>query len=235
MLGVGGVVAALAALGTASSAQAAISATVAPIGSASSGDHLMTIKNEGPKTEGAILIELSGGEEASGVAPSTCAYGQPVAGTLIGCGPIDAGATLQVCYHGPTATAVTIFYSGAPAVPLSKAGAVGSCPVPGFRPSSGGSGGFSLGKAKDDPKTGTAKLSADVPGAGTVKLSGPGVRTVTARATAAGKVDLTVTATAQKATELDQTGKVTIKATVTFTPAGGKASLESTTFKLVKN
>ncbi|HEY2717495.1 MAG TPA: hypothetical protein VGI73_14865 [Solirubrobacterales bacterium] len=195
----------------------------------------MTIKNEGPKTEGAVLIELSGSEEASGIVPSSCAYGQPVAGTLIGCGPIDAGATLQVCYHGPAARGITIFYAGGQAVPISTAGAVRSCPVPGFKPSSGGSGGFSLGNAKDNPKAGTAKLSAEVPGAGTVKLSGPGVKAVTARATAAGTVNLTVKATGQKATKLEQTGKVTLNATVTFTPAGGKPIAESTTVKLVKN
>lgn len=230
----GAAVAALVGLAFSSSAAAAINATLAPIGSASAGNYLVTIKNEGPNTEGPVLVELSGSEEASGLVPSTCAYNQPLAGT-IGCPPMAAGATLQLCYHGPAASGIIVFYSSTRSTPVSKAGAVGSCPVAGFKPPAAGSGGFSLGEPKERTKTGTAVLPAGVPGAGALRLSGPGVKPVTANAKQAGTVNLTVKATGQKAAKLDDTGKVTVQVTVTFTPSGGKPSAESATVKLVKN
>jgi hypothetical protein len=223
---------ALVGLLAASSAQAALSGALAPIGSASSGNYLVTIKNEGPKTEGSVLIELGGDEEVSAIAPSACAYDQPVAGA-IGCRALAAGATLQVCYHGPAASGLVVFYAGTQSIPLSKGGAVGSCPIPGFRPPTGGSGGFSLGKAKDNPKIGTATLPVVVPGAGAVRLSGPGVKPASASAKAAATVHLTVEASGRQATKLAQSGAVTLQVSVTFTATGGKPSTESTTVKLI--
>ena len=126
-------------------ASAAISATAAPIGSASSGSYLVTVANEGPKTEGVILIELAGSETATGIVPGDCVYGQPVAGSVIGCPQIEAGATLQVCYNGPQTEKVEVFYAGAPAIPLSTVGPVASCPLAGFVPKSTGEGEGSAG------------------------------------------------------------------------------------------
>jgi hypothetical protein len=231
---VGAALAAALALVVVPSASAAVSGTVAPIGSASSGDYLVTIEGEAATPHEELLIELSGEEPATGVAPSSCTYGQPVAGTVIGCPAPSGGAKLQLCYHGPAAASVIEFYASVSPVPLKKGGAVASCPVPGFKASSG-SGGLSLGKAKVDPSSGSAKLPVTVPGAGTVRLSGPGVKAATATAKGAGKVTLTVKASGGKAKQLSEDGKVTLNVTVTFTPSKGKASTASATVKLVEN
>jgi hypothetical protein len=231
-------------LAIAPSAWASVSATVAPIGSASSGSYLVTVTNTGPETEGETLI-TTGETPATNVVPGGCIWNQPVAGA-IGCPKIAAGGMLEVCYTGGEATGVTIFFGGAPKVSLSKAGPVGSCPVPGFTlPSSsagsGAAGGaaagaapFSFGKAKDNLKKGTAALVTNVPGAGTLELSGKGVKSATANPKAAGPVTLTVKATGKAASKLAKTGKVKVKVSVTFTPAGGSPSTQTKTVKLVK-
>lgn len=217
------------------SASAALTATLAPIGSASSGDYLVTIEGEAASPHEVVLIELGGEEVATGIAPSSCTYGQPVAGTVIGCPAPSGGAKLQVCYHGPAATQVQEFYENLPPVPVKKTGPVASCPVPGFKSSSGSAGGLTVGKPKLDAKDGTAKLPVTVPGAGTVKISGPGVQSATATAKAAGKVSPTVAATGAEAQKLAKEGTVTLNVTVTFTPTKGKKSTGSATVRLVEN
>jgi hypothetical protein len=235
-------------------ASAAISATAAPIGSASSGSYLVTVVNEGPKTEGVILIELAGSETATGIVPGACVYGQPVAGSVIGCPQIEAGATLQVCYNGPQTEKVEEFSAGAPAIPLSTVGPVASCPLAGFVPKStgegegntgtgggdsgGGSGSgsvtkFSLGKVKKRPAKGTATLAVKVPGPGTIKLTGKKVRRATVRAKKAGTFNLTVEAKGKVASKLATGGKVTVKVVITFTPTDGKPKTKSETVRLV--
>lgn len=233
------------ALAFAASAQASVSATLAPIDSASSGSYLLTVTNGGAETEGDILIATGGAVAASSVVPSTCVYNQPVAGQ-IGCPQIPAGGTLQVCYTGPAVTEVAIFYAGAPAVSLTTVGPVGSCPLPGFvLPTSagptpgGGSGspaasGITIGKVTSNAKKGTAKLVTKVPQAGTLKLSGKGVKGTSTKARAAGSVTLTVKASGKAAKTLAATGKVTLKVSVTFTPSGGSPVTGSKTVKLVK-
>jgi hypothetical protein len=174
------------------SAQAAVNATASPIGSASSGSYLVSVVNEGPKTEGAILIELASSEAATGIVPSGCAYGQPIGGPVIGCPQIEAGATLNVCYNGPAPVKVSQFYAGAPPIALSTSGPVGSCPVAGFAPRSSGSG-EGAGSGSGGSQTGTSGSGTATGGGGAPGTGAPGtvaslslgkVRTSAARGTA---------------------------------------------------
>jgi Tol biopolymer transport system component len=103
---------------------------------------------------------------------------------------------------------------------------------------------LSLGKLKRNLHNGTAKLSVTVPGAGTLTLTGKGLvsqpptgsaRTAAAKAVAAaGTVKLTVKAKGTKKAKLDSTGKVVVKAKVTFTPTGGVANTATKLITLKK-
>jgi len=242
-LGVAGV-----ALLSAGQAVAAPTATMAPIGAAGSGNYLVTLVNGTAEKSNLETIELGGGETATSIVPAGCVYGQPLAGWLIGCGAIEVGATLEVCYHGPAAVQVSFFQATMTRVPVSTVGAVGSCPVPGFDPPSagssptpspapaggGGAGGPAspapaaaepkLGKVTVDARNGTAKVTVTVPGAGTVKLSGKGVAAVSKSPAKAGSLVLPVRATGNAAGRLEAHGSVKLHLVVTFAPKAGPAT-----------
>jgi hypothetical protein len=103
---------------------------------------------------------------------------------------------------------------------------------------------LSLGKLKRNLHNGTAKLSVTVPGPGTLTLTGKGLvsqpptgsaRTAAAKAiAAAGTVKLTIKAKGTKQAKLDRTGKVVVKAKVTFTPTGGVANTATKSITLKK-
>ncbi|MFT3865507.1 MAG: hypothetical protein QM729_14645 [Solirubrobacterales bacterium] len=210
-------------------ASAAVSATAAPIGSASSGDYLVKIVNgTGEKASGS-LIELAGGEVPTGLVPTGCVYGRPVAGWVIGCPAIEAGATQEVCYHGPAAVQVSLFLETFTRVPVTAVGAVSSCPLAGFDASGGVA---KLGKVAYDEGKGTATLTVNVPGAGSLKLSGTGVKPVTKKATKVGALELGVKASGQAAQKLASTGSVKLHVVVTFTPSGGAATKLKKTVEL---
>jgi hypothetical protein len=102
-----------------------------------------------------------------------------------------------------------------------------ACPKPSNR--------FSFGKLKRNKKRGTAKLAVSLPGAGTLSLSGKGVVARAARAiSAAGSVNLLVKAKGKRKRTLDRTGKVKVRAKVTFTPTGGDPNTQAKTVKLIK-
>jgi hypothetical protein len=223
-------------------------ATVAPIDSATTGNYLLTVTNTG---EQQIQYFIFSGGNGAAIAPSTCTYNQPIAGA-IGCPAIAPGSSMQVCYSGESASQVTPFFPEAPVAPFAPAlvGTVGSCPVAGFNPpaktvpGAGGESGkgvstpapsFTLGKAKAHTKNGTATLSVNVPAAGKVKLSGKGIKGSTVNAKAAGAVTLTVKASGKAAQKLAKTGKVQVKVSVTFTPAGGSPATHSKTVTLTKS
>ena len=91
---------------------------------------------------------------------------------------------------------------------------------------------FEITKVKKNKNRGTAVLTVDVPGPGQLSLTGKGVKTQRAGATiskdvdAAGKATLKVKAKGAKKQKLLSTGKVKVKAKVTFKPsAGGGADL----------
>ncbi len=90
-----------------------------------------------------------------------------------------------------------------------------ACPKP--------SNAFKLGKLKRNPHKGTAKLTVILPGPGTLALAGKGLLTRKPRQVKAGKTTLAIAAKGKWKRALQRTGKVTLRARVTFTPTGGDA------------
>ncbi len=95
---------------------------------------------------------------------------------------------------------------------------------------------FSIGKAKANPKKGTATLAVQVPGAGTLSLAGRNlVRQVrSSAATSISTVTLLVKAKGKARKALAKKGKVRLGATVTFAPLAGAAATQATTLTLKK-
>jgi hypothetical protein len=105
---------------------------------------------------------------------------------------------------------------------------------------------FSFGKVKRNKDRGTAILTVAVPGPGALVLTGNGLvkqrpsgasgvaRAVAKVVSAAGEVKLRIKSKGKKKRKLIRTGKVKVKANVTFTPTGGKANSEAKQIKLVK-
>jgi subtilisin-like proprotein convertase family protein len=100
---------------------------------------------------------------------------------------------------------------------------------------------FTLGAVTRNKKKGTARLTVNVPGPGELALSGNGVKTAdTAGAVAAktvpaaGKVRLLIRAKGKKKRKLNETGKVKVMPSVTFTPTGGDPSTQARKLKLKK-
>ncbi|MEK6277153.1 MAG: PQQ-dependent sugar dehydrogenase [Actinomycetota bacterium] len=131
------------------------------------------------------------------------------------------------------------------------AGAPAGCPAelpPSTSPASTlpPSNAFSFGKVKRNKRKGTATLTVIVPGPGTLVLTGKGLvkqrpsgasraaRIVAKTVSAAGKVKLKVRSKGKKKRTLNRTGKVKVKAKITYTPTGGDPNKKSKRIKLVK-
>lgn len=97
---------------------------------------------------------------------------------------------------------------------------------------------FTLGAVTRNKKKGTATLTANVPNPGQLTASGKGVKAAGARASVAvttpGKVRLQIKPKGKQKRKLDDSGKVRLKPTITFTPTGGTASSRTTKLKLKK-
>jgi hypothetical protein len=101
---------------------------------------------------------------------------------------------------------------------------------------------FSFGKLKKNKSKGTATIAVNVPGPGTLSLTGKKVKsqrpareaTASKAVTAAGTLKLLVKAKGKAEKKLNKTGKVKVKANVTFIPTGGAANAHTKTVKLVK-
>src|SRR4029079_4051128 len=104
---------------------------------------------------------------------------------------------------------------------------------------------FELGKTKLNKKKGTATIAVSVPAAGDLTLTGKNVApqktsgrellgSSSLRPVAAGTSELKVKAKGKAKRKLKSKGKVKVKATITFTPNGGAASVQSRSVKLVK-
>ena len=101
---------------------------------------------------------------------------------------------------------------------------------------------FTLGKLKRNTARGTATLLVHVPGAGELTVGGSGVapRTsgqVRVTAIAVGppwQVNITIKPKGRAKKKLATSGKLTLRATVTFTPAGGTANSQTKRVKLLK-
>jgi hypothetical protein len=105
---------------------------------------------------------------------------------------------------------------------------------------------ISFGKLKRNKGKGTAVLTVAAPGPGTLALTGrglvkqrPGRGLASARFTAkivsaAGDLKLKAKSKGSKKRKLNRTGKVKVKANVTYTPTGGKPNTAAKRIKLVK-
>jgi hypothetical protein len=93
---------------------------------------------------------------------------------------------------------------------------------------------FTLLAKPPNKKKGTAVLIVSVPGPGQLALTGGGIKTQSKSASVAGDVKLTVRPNGRKKRKLNKTGKVKVKATVTYTPTGGEPSSKARLIKLVK-
>jgi hypothetical protein len=97
---------------------------------------------------------------------------------------------------------------------------------------------FTLGAIQRNKKKGTATLTVDVPNPGELTASGKGVKAagavISKTVTAAGAVKLLIRAKGQKRETLNETGKVKLKAKVTYIPTGGDPNTQSRKLKLKK-
>jgi subtilisin-like proprotein convertase family protein len=95
-----------------------------------------------------------------------------------------------------------------------------------------------LGTPRINKKKGNAQLPVTVVDAGTLTLSGKGVKAASASKSVAvggpGTINLPVMPKGKTSKKLTNTGKATVKVTVTFTPNGGSASVQTTKIKLKK-
>jgi hypothetical protein len=87
-------------------------------------------------------------------------------------------------------------------------------------------------KLKLNAKAGTATLTLKVPGPGTIAVSGVGIKHLTKRVKVAGPVSLTVRPSGKSAARLHKSGKVTVTAALTFTPALGSPSSRTVSLAL---
>jgi hypothetical protein len=98
---------------------------------------------------------------------------------------------------------------------------------------------FTLGKTKRNKKKGTATITVIVPNPGELTASGKGVKASGAaeisKTVGAGGAKLVIRAKGKKKAKLNETGKVKVKPTITYTPTGGDPSTQSIKVKLKKN
>ena len=99
---------------------------------------------------------------------------------------------------------------------------------------------FELGAITRNKNKGTATLEATVPNPGNLIVGGKGVKSagggtaVTSKAVSGGSVQLTIRVKGKKKRKLNDTGKVKVKTTITYTPTGGAPSTQSRKVKLRK-
>jgi hypothetical protein len=91
---------------------------------------------------------------------------------------------------------------------------------------------FSLGTLKLNKRLGNAKLAVVVPGRGQVSLTGKNLRRRSAAPTAAGTVRLKIAAKGKARTQLEATGRTTLRVVVTYTPTGGNAASKTKRVRL---
>jgi hypothetical protein len=94
---------------------------------------------------------------------------------------------------------------------------------------------LTLGGAKLNKKKGNATLSVSAGAAGTLQLAGKDLAPQAASPGSPQAVSMLVTPTGRSKKKLNQKGKVSVTATVTFTPTGGQPSSSQKTIKLKKS
>jgi sugar lactone lactonase YvrE len=105
---------------------------------------------------------------------------------------------------------------------------------------------FKFGRTRLNKRKGTATIVVIVPGPGTLSLTGKGLvkqrpvgvshaaSAVAKTVSAAGKVKLKVRSKGTKKRKLNRSGKLKVKATVTYTPTGGDPNTKVKRIKLIK-
>jgi hypothetical protein len=93
---------------------------------------------------------------------------------------------------------------------------------------------FTIGKAKNNKKKGTAKLPVTIPGGGEIGLSGAKVKPASVTAEASGEFTLPVKPKGKAKKKLKKKGKARVAVDVTFTPTGGDPNTQSDSLKLKK-
>jgi len=99
---------------------------------------------------------------------------------------------------------------------------------------------FTLGRVTHNKKKGTATVTVSIPNTGELAGSGKGVKVAsasvaqTAKAVAPGTATVKIKAKGKQLRKLNSTGKVTVKPTISYTPAGGTASSQKLKVKLRK-
>jgi hypothetical protein len=102
---------------------------------------------------------------------------------------------------------------------------------------------FTLGNTTRNKKRGTATLTFDLPNPGQLSGTGKGAKVSVASPDAVGSVvapgagptNLRVKAKGKKMTKLNDTGKVKLSLSVTYTPTGGDPRTQKLKLKLLKN
>jgi len=94
---------------------------------------------------------------------------------------------------------------------------------------------FTLGPTTRNKKKGIAFITATVPNPGALAVSGKGLKRVAKTASGPGDVKLKIKAKGQKEQKLNETGKVKVTPTISYTPTGGDLSTQSRKLKLKKN
>ena len=95
---------------------------------------------------------------------------------------------------------------------------------------------FKLGKLKRNKKKGTAKqlVILPLPDAGSVTIKGKGMKTKTRQVADNGKLKLPVIAKGKKRKQENRTGKVKLKAKITYNATGNAAKTIKRKLKLLK-
>ncbi len=200
-----------------------------------------TSEGEFVKAVGSGVLD---GEEAFQVCTTStgCKKAHPYSGAALmspyGLAVDCTGALVAVSeyFHAPEAAQVTrLGEAGGQQPPCASpppppAPKTSTSPPPPGPPSSK----FSFGKLALNRKKGTATLDIKVPGPGSVKLAGEGVKQARATAKKAGQVKLAVKLSGKALKKLNEAGKATVKAKITFAPTGGAPSSKPRSLTLKK-
>jgi hypothetical protein len=97
---------------------------------------------------------------------------------------------------------------------------------------------FTRGKVKRNKKKGTATVTLNLPNPGELTGSGGGAKVASvaaaSKAVPAGLAKVVIRAKGKKRAKLNETGKVKVKPTITYTPTGGDPGRQKLKLKLLK-
>lgn len=136
-------------------------------------------------------------------------------------------ATITDSAGQKTTTTIEVLVKAPPVVPPKEE----VKPVPPVTPPSEA---LKVGKVELDKSKGMVDLTVIPPGAGKLVVFGPGIKKVTKTASSADDVSVTLKAKGKALKTLNETGKVSVKITIAFTPIGGTPVTKTKTVVLKK-